>query len=448
MALAVIVASVEIVVGCSNPSPPRWHVRDGFLRDRDGRTAILRGVNLAGAHKNAPYLDDKQLVDYQRVRAEWGLNAVRFVMTWAAVEPDPGRFDDVYLDAVAERIAWADTSGLVVVLDMHQDVYGEGFGFDGAPAWSCDAAHYAAFVPRDPWFLSNFDPEVEACVDDFYTIAERRQHFVDTWRHVAERLGSSPNVIGFDVLNEPGWGSYPIFRFEHDRLAPLYDDVVAAVRSAAPDWIAFLEPSASRNGGIATSLTAFDFPDVMYAPHSYDANAEGGAGFDPSHRQAILDNVQELAHEARALNAGLWIGEYGGVATSPGIVEYMTAQYDAAGRVAAGTMYWSYDKSDGYGLLAPDGSEKPLLLGALVRPYPERVAGQPISYAFDPMTSTFTFAYAPDQSPLATQISVPVRSYPDGYHVECGACRYRVAPGELIIDTPPTGDPALIVIHP
>ena len=47
---------------------------------------------------------------------------------------------------------------------MHQDVYGEGFGFDGAPRWTCDAARYAAFVPRTPWFLSTLDPNVMACV--------------------------------------------------------------------------------------------------------------------------------------------------------------------------------------------------------------------------------------------------------------------------------------------
>ena len=54
------------------------------------------------------------------------------------------------------------------------------------------------------------------------------------------------------------------------------------------------------------------------------------------------------------------------------------------GTVGASTMYWAYDKSDGYGLLDPAGNEKPVLLGELVRPYPERVAGIPLGYSFDP----------------------------------------------------------------
>jgi len=73
--------------------------------------------------------------------APWELNAVRFLVLWAAVEPERGVYDDAYLDQVAERMAWARQAGLVVVLDLHQDVHGEGFGGDGAPRWTCDKAH-------------------------------------------------------------------------------------------------------------------------------------------------------------------------------------------------------------------------------------------------------------------------------------------------------------------
>jgi endoglycosylceramidase len=447
--MRVLLCVALVLVGCGGSSPAGWHVSGGFLRAPDGRAAILRGVNLSGAQKNAPYLDDKQLADYQRVSGDWGMNAVRFVMTWSAVEPDEGRYDDGYLDGVAERLGWAQTSGLSVVLDMHEDVYGEGFGYDGAPLWTCDAARYAAFVPQMPWFVNTLDANVEACVDGFYTTAALQQRFVAAWRHVAERLGAEPAVIGFDVLNEPEWGSYSIFDFEQDRLTPLYEAVVPAVRAAAPGWVAFLEPSSSRNAGIATALTTFPFANVMYAPHSYDEAAEGGSGFDPSHRQQILDNLGKLAGEAQALDAGLWIGEYGGDPSLPGIVDYMTAQYDAAGQVAAGTMYWAYDKSDGYGLLAPDGSEKTTLVDVVVRPYPTRVAGDPSSYAFDASSSTFTFTYAPDRaSKLPTEISVPARVYPNGYQVDCGDCQYQQQSGAIVITTPPSGNPATVTIHP
>ena len=430
---------VLVVAACDgpDPAPPWWNVHEGFVRAPDGRAVILRGANL-GEQKFAPYLDDKTPADYLRMRTEWGMNSLRFVMTWAAVEPEPGVFNDEYLDGVVERMRWAHDAGIHVVLDMHQDIYGEGFGFDGAPRWTCDEARYAAFMPVEPWFLNAVDPNVTACVDEFYTRADLREHFVGAWRHVAQRLADEPAVIGFDPLNEPNWGTYPLFQFENDRLKPLYIDVVRAVRDVAPRWIAFIEPSASRNGGIATKLVALPFEDVVYAPHSYDQEAEAGAGFDETHRQKILDTLGELAGEAETLKAALWIGEYGGMAASPGIVPYMTAQYDAAGSVAAGTMYWSYDKGDGgYSMLDADGTEKPELMGALVRPYPELTAGDPIAYRFDAATRVFTFEYTPDPNHgLPTEISVPPRVYPNGFTVACGGCEAVEAPGVVMILPP------------
>lgn len=437
---------VACVVGCSESPPPAVH--DGFLHDAEGRAIIMRGVNLAGAHKNAPYLDDKQPADYARVREAWGLNAIRFLMTWSAIEPQQGVYDDAYLDRVAERLGWAREAGLHVVLDMHQDIYGEGFGFDGAPRWTCDESRYAAFVPRMPWFVSAQDVNVIACVDDLYARADLREHFSEAWRRVAARFAAEPAVIGFDVLNEPHWGSSPIYSFEAETLAPFYEQVVTAVRKEAPHWVAFLEPSAARNGGLATSLKPFPFENVMYAPHSYDVTAESGGGFDAARAQRLKDHVADLALDAQNLGAGLWIGEYGGDAAAPGIVDYMTAQYDAAGAAAASTMYWAYDKGGAYSLLDAAGNEKPALLGVIVRPYPALVAGTPTAYAFDAATRTFTLEYAPDSSVSApTRIIVPQRTYPTGYHVECD-CTYESDGDELVITKAPGGRAATITVRP
>jgi endoglycosylceramidase len=457
--VSVVVAGSTACGGGGDPAQPdapperphRWHVGDGFVRDPDGRAVIMRGVNLAGANKYAPYLDDKLPADYARVREAWGFNAIRFLMTWAAVEPTEGTYDDAYLDRVAERMQWAADAGLLVVIDMHEDIYGEGFGFDGAPRWTCDEAYYAAFEPVEPWYLNAIDPNVQACVDDLFANPVKRTKFAAMWGHVATRLAAFDTIIGFDILNEPNWGTYPVFDFEVDRLVPFYEEVVAAVRAAAPGWLAFVEPSASRNGGVPTGLVEpLSFADVVYAPHSYDQGAESGGGFDPEHREDILENVAGLAFEARALDAALWIGEYGGNAGAPGIVEYMTAQYDAAGAVAGGTMYWAYDKGDGgYGLLAADGSEKPLLVDTLVRPYPTRVAGTPLSYAFDAASSTFTFVYTPDATVTApTEIAVPARRYPAGYVVSCGGCSNRITGELLVIDAPGTATPVTVTLAP
>lgn len=443
-----VIRSLPLVVGllaaCAGPpelAPAgRWHVSDGYLRDAHRRAAVLRGLNLSGEHKQSPYLGFHQAADYDRVGTEWGFNALRFLIVWAAVEPIRGQYDGRYLDEVARRMDWAGEAGLAVVLDMHQDVYGEGFGGDGAPRWACDESLYAAHKPVTPWFANYSSPQVMTCFDRLYTDPDTRRRFAGAWREVAARLKHHPAVVGFDVLNEPHWGSHDLFSFERERLAPFYDEVVRAVRAEAPHWVAFLEPASSRNLGFASGLTRRSYDDVVYAPHSYDALAEAGAGFEASRRPRVVGNLAALADEARRMGAALWIGEYGGVADDPGIGAYMDAQYDGAAAVSAGGAYWDYSRSGGYGLLGADSAEKPVLLEALVRPYPARVAGQPSSFAYDEASRRFTLTYRPDRSVAApTEIVTPARVYPAGYVVECGGCAAERAPGRLLVRRPPVG---------
>lgn len=428
------------------PRPSAWHVANRAIRDREGRAVVLRGVNLSNAHKRRPYLSDFKPPDYGRLRTEWGFSAVRFLVSWAGIEPAHGVFDERYLDAIDERLGWARDAGLLVVLDMHQDLFGEGFGGDGAPRWACDESRYAAFVPKTPWFLGYLDPNVIACFDELWKSDDLRQHFADAWRALARRLARHDHVLGFDVINEPHWGSTSIVGFEEDRLAPFYVDVTRAVREIAPAWLLFAEPSASRNLGYPTSLPRFPFEGVVYAPHAYDPDAESGRGFLPERREAIARKLRELRAEADTLGAALFIGEYGGVAADPGITPYMDAAYDAAGDVAASTMYWAYDKDDGYGILNPDGTEKRELLEVLVRPYPSRFAGDLTAYAYDEATSTLTVRGRRDPAVTApTEIVVPPRAFPNGASVECGGCRVEEASGIVRLHDVPTSTDTLIV---
>lgn len=428
-----------------------WSVQNGFIRDAQGRAVVLRGANVSGKQKQPPWFDFQGPADFARMRSEWGMNAVRFVMQWAAIEPQKGVYDDAYLDAVAERVGWMRDADLQVVLDMHQDVYGMGFasgGGDGSPLWSCNASNYAGFEPTSPWALEDLEKGVTACYDGFWNGPELQAHFAEAWRRVAARLAGYENIVGFDVYNEPYWGSHPIEHFEPDLLGPFYEQMVPIVRSEAPGWLAFIEPSAARNLGGTTHLLVPSFDDFVYAPHSYDTNAESGMGFDPSHRAAILANVAALAQEARNLGGALWIGEYGGTASDPTIEAYMTAQYDGAGAVAASSMYWDYTKG-GYGFLNDDGTDAEPLLQTLVRPSPELVAGDPVSWAFDAATAVFTFTYHPNASIGApTVISVPARVYPVGYTVACGGCRWSAGAVSLSIDAPGGSDPVVITLKP
>lgn len=426
---------------------PGFSVADGFVRDAEGRAVILRGVNLANAHKQSPYFGFHGASDFARVQGEWGMNGLRFLISWAAIEPAKDQYDEAYLDAVRERMDWAHAAGLSVVLDMHQDVYGEGFGGDGAPRWTCDEARYAAFTPTTPWFLNYLDEQVVACFDQFWSSAELRGHYIEAWRRVAAKLADHPAVVGFDPMNEPFWGSTPSSTFEAEVLSVFYAEVAAGVRAEAPHWVAFLEPSAAKNLGFALALPPFSIENAVYAPHAYDPSAEQGEGFDPSAHAALVGRIEGLALEATELGAPLWIGEYGGNADHAGISEYMDAIYVGSGRAAAGSMYWAYDRDDSYGLLRPDGSEKTVLLDAVVRPFPMRVAGQPLEYAYDGAARRFSFSWIP-ASKGETEISVPERALASGYQATCSGCELTREPGRLRVTSAPSGQETTLILEP
>jgi hypothetical protein len=112
-------------------------------------------------------------------------------------------------------------------------------------------------------------------------------------------------------------------------------------------------------------------------------------------------------------------------------------------------MYWAYDRDAGYGLLDVHGTEKSELLNALVRPYPELVSGDPIRVSFDPSTRAFSFTWRPDtRLNLPTEISVPVRTYPSGYHAICEGSQLDALPTRLLIQRTPAGNDVTLSITP
>lgn len=404
-----------VFIACAPPKmepPPArvFTVQRGFIRDPDGRAVILRGANVSGRHKEPPYFDFHDTPDFRRMRVEWGMNSVRFLISWAALEPTRDAYDDAYLDEVVRRVKLATDEGLLVFLDMHQDLYGVGFpGGNGMPRWTCAEANYASYSPSSTWFFNYLSAEVTACFDGFWSSKDLQAKYAAAWGHIAERFVDAPLVIGFDPMNEPYWGSFPPDVLEQSRLAPLYRQCITAVRAHRPDWLAFLEPASSRNIGLPSKLPAFpEFGNVVYAPHSYDGAAEQGMGFDPTRRQVLIDQVARMREEADARDAALVLGEYGGFSGHPGITEYMDAEFAAAGLARAGALYWDYGKNDSYALLDANGVPKPQVLSAVARPYPERVAGEPGPWTSTADGKTFEFSFTSDANvELPTRIAVP-----------------------------------------
>ncbi|MDB5439943.1 MAG: endoglucanase, partial [Caulobacteraceae bacterium] len=181
----------------------------------------------------------------------------RLLTTWEAIEhAGPGQYDAAYLDYLVAVVERARSHGLVVFVDLHQDVWSRMSGGDGAPGWvfealgldfsafdAADAAHvmqhrydYASDEPRQEGrypmmsWASNYRLAVNgvmwtaffagATFTPDWTVDGRnvqtflQDHYLGAMAAVAKRLAHLDNVIGFDSFNEPGlgWVGLPMSR--------------------------------------------------------------------------------------------------------------------------------------------------------------------------------------------------------------------------------------------
>lgn len=400
------------------PPPGPWRVEHGALIDPTNRRVTLRGVNMAGSHKNegsSGYLglDDE---GFYRLFADAGLNVLRFLVTWAAVMPEEGVIDEEYLDGLEERMDWAEEAGLLVFIDMHQDIYGEGFVInghtigDGAPFWSCPNDHVLTREQSD-WFLYYLDPKVVECFDHFWDDETTQDYFVQAWTAVAERAAAHDNVIGIDPLNEAHWGSlWRMAVYETMYLVPLYERVVTAARAIKPDLIAFIEPGAIKNVTGRTAIASLPFNDVVYAPHMYNAAMETGGAYDPGlHYSAFEDKVGRNLEEAAALEAAPMVGEWGiGTSDDENLGLFLHDIVPLLDINGLGWTYWEAGPGSGYAIAS---TLRELRAGAewMIVPFPERVNGEDVNWSYDYDTASLILTFtAGERRAVPTLIAVPV----------------------------------------
>jgi endoglycosylceramidase len=439
------------VVPAASASPtatatPVVSVHQQFVTDAQGRALILHGINVASSAKDDPLrMPWISQADAERVRRDWGFNVVRFLIFWDAVEPAPGQYDEAYLDRVAQRIEWFANVGVYVILDMHQDVYGhfdsEGkpLGFDGAPPW---AALTDGLLHRivNPWNLTYFQSGVKRAFDNFWNDMgpnkDLQEHYAAMWAHVAERFKGHPWVLGYNLMNEPFAGSAAggfaftdpeISReFQGTLLRRFYDRVIASVRQVDPDGWIFYEPLALpvNNGGpsylgrLADPRTGDN--RLVYFPHLYAIGPELRLRYDPANTPELDSWIHERGGELTELKVPMQVGEFGLPWDAGGDpLGYLQKILNAADEITSGWAYWAYDPGNWAPIAGSDLHETPNA-NILVRAYPQRVAGRPIRYGYDPKTRVLdvTFVDQPGVSG-ATEIYLPARRfYSTGWRLE------------------------------
>jgi len=384
-------------------APAGWSRHGTYLLDPQGRVALLHGANVSNYAKYAPgYLTWHDRAAFDDLAAI-GLDSVRLLTFWAAVMPEDGVVDTDYLDAYVARIDAANAAGLDVVVDMHQDVFGVGFGEDGAPRWACDESRYASYVPQQPWYLNYLSDEVRACFDDFYGDSERFGKFVDAWVALAERVKDHPGVVGFDLLNEPNWGNFPVDRFLPDLWLPLQEQLADALAEVAPEKMVFVEGGTLYlTMGVPEPARATRLERVAFAPHFYHMSVHDGGSYE---RDTMFDAIDAALSSMRGTadvlgHVPVWVGEFGGPWSVPGFDAYMTDLFTGMASRGFGWAVYCDDRSgeDGFGIRDEAGAIRPAAAALLGHPKVRRVPG-PIReqvLADDLSTHRVAFAWEAD----------------------------------------------------
>ncbi len=183
--------------------------------DVHGRERILHGVNIVDKRKECDNnkfnfkIDDELLTAF----AAKGLNFIRLGTTWSMIEPEPGKYNDEYLDDIMRIFDLCEKHDIYVLFDMHQDLYSSKCYGDGAPDWATLTDGIEPKEPKPVWAAGYFwDKATHRAFDNFWNNAEYKgkgllDYYAEMWQHIAKRFANHPALFGFDMINEPFLGS-------------------------------------------------------------------------------------------------------------------------------------------------------------------------------------------------------------------------------------------------
>lgn len=530
-ALAETVMLVSLVASCGQspgvkptpkrpllPAPSGANSADGpvgplrapggpFLEDRYGRAVLMHGADLV--YKVAPYevevgsggVNDLTVSEVQRMAA-LGFDVVRLGIIWKGLEPGsvgindkaicspgdprpagPGQFDaavfDAYLQKLDATITLLGQYGIYSIIDMHQDVYSDVFGGEGAPDWAVctDGVTPKPQLNVPDWSVNLQGPGVVAAYEHFWrnnVVGNLQGDFDSLWARVASHFRDNSWVIGYDPFNEPygqglppdGLGtafdvelqcfytgrSHPGTDQSHQLISCPPDDpevgLIPQIEQADPNHLIFYEGNYTTDSGPPNHIGPMPFPNLVLNFHDYCflhvPNGPEPPTFGticPGQENLVFnEHAEEARNDATAQQpSGLptLLTEFG-ASTDVTDLARVTADADAH---LVGWIYWQwllYNDPTGSHTsgLWPPSAPTPAMLGVLSQAYPMAVAGTPLSTSFDPTNAVFHFSYRNDPHiAQPTVIFVPLSMhYPGGYCAIVNGGRISSAAGSQYLD--------------
>lgn len=450
-------------------APMHLRASGRFLVNDCGKIVVLHGVNAVA--KRTPYVPDATQLTAADVSnmAALGFNSVRLGIIWKGLEPCKvgsagcSGYDERYLDRIAEIVEQLGSAGIYVLLDFHQDLYGDAqdlrcltfftcdFHGEGAPDWATnnDNKWIGPAIGGNLWGLEYLYPGVAAAFDHLINPAndwnDIQSHYRAAWRRVATRFANEQSVIGYDLMNEPWPGSilpWDAQAFDRNKLGPFYQSIINSVRTVDRWHTIFYEPNPLNNGGPPFTMPA------EFNPRDPERNLALSY-----HIYCAVPGLEFLCNSSEALAMGTFNAEI----RERGIAGYLTEfgatnNYDEIGYItdladqhAQGWSYWQWKYwqdptgMSGEEVAHVDGTLNQDKAAQLARTYPKAIAAdspgstgrepswcysrhvidpasQPQSPCADRRPGYFRLSYNANRIGSVTWIFVPVSAPLDGAH--------------------------------
>jgi endoglycosylceramidase len=409
-----------------------------WITDASGRVIVLHGTNMV--YKLAPFYPAAAGFDADDAAflRSIGFNAVRVGVLWQAVEPEPGVYNDGYLKQIAKTVRMLGREGVYSLLDFHQDMYNQLFQGEGFPRWAVQDDGLPN--PRHGFpgnYLTN--PALQRAYDNFWANKPGpggiglQDRYAAAWAHVARRFRGNPSVLGYEIMNEPFPGSHatacvrPAGCPVKDReLTGLERTVDRAIRAVDTRTLVFYEPFATFNFGFKDHIGSLDDPNAVFAWHDYClANEAAGCS---THATTMANAATFVARSGD----GSMMTEFGATTSAPDLHQMVSL----ADHYMVPWTEWAYcycgdittsSRQEGM-VVDPFKAKKGAnlvtsILGSLVEPYPQVIAGTPRPWRYDHSTRVFSFTYTTRKASgsgsfpagSVTEIATPRLDYPNGY---------------------------------
>lgn len=467
LALLALAAGLVAAPASAAPEDPLGHA-GRWITDAKGRVVILHGVAVVvggGFGTGAGPEQTAAQVGFSgadaRFLAAQGFNVVRLGMFFRGYSPGPGSYDDGYLESFAHTQRQLAEAGLFTLLDFHQDQLSPVYNGRGFPNWFL----LDDGLPNNPQPFPQgyFDnPALNRAYDNLWDNVAGpggvglQDRFGEGWARVAARFAREPRVLGYDIFNEPWPGSAyascaqpagcPPGGFDQVELTAFSNRIIAAIRTADRRHLAFYEPNLQFDVGAATAHGKVDDDNAGFTFHNYCLGAAPGLPAVPDPANLCRDVGETLvfrnaeAHVART-GAALLMTEFGD--TENAAIHARVAEL--ADRFMVGWTDWAYMGSTGQIKIDNAGSPEAAnirqeRLAAVVRPYPQLVAGTPTSYGYDGKRFELAFdtrsaaglGFRPVGGTAGpprfgrgarSEVVVPAARFPRGYGVEVDGAR-------------------------